>query len=319
VKALDRPMSVGMAGRPAGDLAASYEKCRHLHRAHGRTYYLATRLLPRWKRPHVHALYGFTRYTDDIVDRLDGDSAAERTARLRRWTDRFTAALAGLPVDDPVLPAVLHTIATFGLDRADFTAFLRSMEMDLTVTAYDTYQDLLDYMAGSAAAIGTMMLPILGAADVAAAREPARQLGLAFQLTNFVRDVREDLDRGRVYLPSEDLARFGVRRRDLRASVPTPAVRRLVAFEVDRARHHYRLAAPGIPMLAPSSQRCIRAAYRLYGGILDEVVRTDYDVLTRRAVVPNRRRLGVAAASLLTPTGRRVPLPGSPHREGGPP
>jgi len=183
-----------------GDLDASYEACRALHRQHGRTYYLATRLLPGWKRRHVHALYGFTRHTDNLVD--DAEScAAERETALREWTGQVTAAFAGGPVDDPVLPALLHTVAVFGLDPADFAAFLRSMTMDLTVGSYETYGDLLEYMEGSAAAIGSMMLPILGAWDPAQAREPARQLGLAFQLTNFIRDVGEDLDRGRVYLP----------------------------------------------------------------------------------------------------------------------
>ncbi|GAB3818742.1 hypothetical protein GCM10027605_71840 [Micromonospora zhanjiangensis] len=121
-------------------------------------------------------------------------------------------------MDDPLLPAVLHTIAVFDLDRADFAAFLRSMAMDLTVGSYAGYDDLLDYMEGSAAVIGTMMLPILGSSDPAAAREPARQLGFAFQLTNFIRDVAEDLDRGRTYLPDEDLAAFGVTRDDLVAA-----------------------------------------------------------------------------------------------------
>ena len=165
-------------------LAASYECCRRLHRAHGRTYYLATLLLPAWKRRHVHALYGFTRYTDDLVDEVTDSTVAQRAQRLRAWTARFTAALDGAAIDDPILPAIRHTIAVFGLERADFTAFLHSMAMDLTVAGYATYDDLLEYMDGSAAAIGTMMLPILGARDLAAAREPARQLGLAFQLTS---------------------------------------------------------------------------------------------------------------------------------------
>jgi 15-cis-phytoene synthase len=285
-----------------GSLAASYEHCRALHRAYGRTYYLATRLLPQWKRRHVHALYGFTRYTDEIVDSLtEGNSPADRAERLTDWTDRFTAALAGAPVDDPVLPAVLHTIATFDLDQADFAAFLQSMRLDLTVTEYPTYDDLLKYMAGSAAAIGTMMLPILGSRDLARAREPARQLGLAFQLTNFIRDVGEDLKRGRIYLPLKDLADFGVTPDDLRLGVATEPIRRLISYEVDRARRHYQLAAPGIALLAPGSRACIAAALRLYSGILDEVVRADYDVFRRRATVANWRRLAVAATSLLAP------------------
>lgn len=295
-------------------LAASYERCRALHRTYGRTYYLATRLLPRWKRRHVHALYGFTRYTDDIVDRVDGAPTDQRAQRLREWTDRFTAALAGTPVDDPVLPAVLHTIELFDLDLADFTAFLHSMAMDLTVTEYETYDDLLGYMDGSAAAIGGMMLPVLGAADRTTARHPARQLGYAFQLTNFIRDVREDLDRGRVYLPAKDLVDADVCVSDLRAGVVTAPVRRLIAGQVQRARELYAQAAAGIPMLEPRSQACIRVAYRLYGGILDEVVRAGYDVFSGRATVPRRRRLAVAAACLATPPGRAETwLPGAPR------
>lgn len=277
------------------DLAAAYERCRELHRRHGRTYYLATRLLPRWKRRHVHALYGFTRYADEIVD---GHDESRRAERLRHWSDSFLAGLHGAQVDDPLLPAVLHTIATFDLDRADFAAFLDSMAMDLTVTSYPTYADLLHYMAGSAAAIGTMMLPVLGASDLAAAREPARQLGLAFQLTNFIRDVAEDLGRGRTYLPDEDMARFGVTRADLAAAAAegaaTPPIQNLIEYEVTRARAHYAAAAPGVAMLEPASQACIRMAYRLYGGILDEVAAAGFDVFAGRAVVPRWRRAVLA-------------------------
>ncbi len=296
------------------DLAAAYEKCRELHRRHGKTYYLATRLLPAWKRRHVHALYGFTRYADEIVDRTELLLPAERAARLTAWSDRFVAGLHGHPVDDPLLPAVLHTIAVFDLDRADFASFLHSMAMDLTVTSYATYDDLLGYMEGSAAVIGTMMLPILGSSDPAAAREPARQLGLAFQLTNFIRDVAEDLDRGRTYLPDEDLAAFGLTRDDLLAArargAATPAIKRLVEYEVARAREHYAAAAPGVVLLSPASQACIRTAYQLYGGILDEIAAAGYDPFVRRAVVPDRRRAGVALRSLLTRAGTPVELPG---------
>jgi phytoene synthase len=292
------------------DLTGAYARCRDLHRTHGRTYYLATRLLPAWKRRHVHALYGFTRYADDIVDDTSVRSVPERRARLDAWSERFLAGLAGAPVTDPLLPAVLHTTRVFDIDRADFATFLRSMAMDLAVNRYATYADLLSYMDGSAAVIGTMMLPILGSVDPAAAREPARQLGLAFQLTNFIRDVAEDLDRGRVYLPQADLDRFGVTRDDLASAAAAgragPAIKELVAFEVERARRHYADAAAGIPLLEPSSQGCIRAAYCVYGAILIEIERQDFDVFARRAVVPTRKRLATAARCLVTRAGRPV-------------
>jgi 15-cis-phytoene synthase len=276
-------------------LSAAYERCRQLHARHGRTYYLATLLLPRWKRRHVHALYGFTRYADEIVDDLASTlDGAGQAAALDAWGRRFFAGLQGAPCDDPVLPAVLHTVRAFDLDLCDFEQFLHSMAMDLRTGGYRTYQDLCGYMEGSAAVIGTLMAPILESSDPPAAREHARQLGLAFQLTNFIRDVAEDLARGRVYLPAEDLERFGVRRADLAADQASPAVRELLAFEVTRARAHYRAAAPGIDLLAPSSRPCVRVAFDLYGGILDEVERAGYQVLDRRVRVPRHRRLGVA-------------------------
>src|SRR3954447_4588372 len=285
-------------------LAASYERCRELHRFHGRTYYLATRLLPEWKRRHVHALYGFTRYADEIVDRNQALPVAARAETLGDWSDRFLAGLAGEPVDDPLLPAVLHTIQVFGLDLDDFRKFLASMRMDLTVTDYATYADLLGYMEGSAAVIGTMMLPILDPVEPALAREPARQLGLAFQLTNFIRDVDEDLGLGRVYLPAEDLARFGVTRDDLEAArvagQASEKIKNLIRYEVARARSHYARAEPGIAMLAPASQACIGAAYRLYGGILGEVERMDHDVFRGRARVPGSRRIAVAVGVVVS-------------------
>jgi phytoene synthase len=297
----------------ASRLAEAYGRSRELHRRHGRSYYLATRILPAWKRRHVHALYGFTRYADDIVDDPDGATPVERARRLDEWAATFLAGLRGADVDDPLLPAVLHTIAVWRLDTRDFDKFLRSMSMDLSVTGYPTYDDLLEYMEGSAAVIGTMMLPILEPTDLSAAREPARQLGIAFQLTNFIRDVREDLDRGRIYLPEKDLGRFGVTRETLvdavASGVTPPEVIALVRYEVDRARAHYAAAVPGIALLRGASRACIRTAYRVYGGILDEVVRARYDVLPHRVSVPPLRRLGLAARGV---SGGRPGLPGDP-------
>ncbi|GAA2909775.1 phytoene/squalene synthase family protein [Streptosporangium fragile] len=280
-------------------LTASYERCRRLNARHGRSYYLATLLLPAWKRPHVHALYGFARYADEIVDSFT--MTGDRARALDDLSARLSAALAGGAVEDPVLPAFAQTVRSFGIDHGDIEAFLRSMRADLTVTRYATYDDLLGYMEGSAAVIGTMMLPVLeplpGMEE--RAREPARRLGLAFQLTNFLRDVAEDLVRGRIYLPLEDLDTFGVAAADLGRRAPTPALRDLLAFEIRRARGHYREALAGIDLLTPSSRPCIRAAYELYGGILDRIEAAGHDVLRRRAAVPRRQRLAIFARHLL--------------------
>ncbi len=280
---------------PSPTLTSAYERCRRLNARHGRSFYLATMLLPAWKRRHVHALYGLTRYADEIVDDLAATARVEdRAEALADFAARFFAALDGAPTNDPLLPAVVHTVRAFAIDREVFERFFRAMTMDLTVTSYRTYDDTLSYMEGSAAVIGEMTLPILEPLDEAA-REPARQLGFAFQLTNFLRDVGEDLARGRVYLPAEDLDRFGVTRDDLAAPRASAAVRALLEFEVARARAHYAAAEPGVELLAPSSRPCVRTAHTLYGGILHEIERADFEILRRRVAVSTRTRLGLFA------------------------
>jgi phytoene synthase len=206
-------------------LRAAYARCRRLHAQYGRTYYLATLLLPPWKRPYVHALYGFARYADDIVDT---GPAASRAAHFDAWAGQVLETLASGEVHhDEVTMALAHTLRRWDIPLAHVEAFLGSMAADLTVTHYRDHDDLKKYMYGSAAVIGLQMLPILGPlCDEAYPR--ARAMGEAFQLTNFIRDVAEDLGRGRVYLPASDLARFGVTRADLARTRTSRAVRELL-------------------------------------------------------------------------------------------
>ena len=275
-------------------LDASYARCRELNKAYGTTYYAATFVLPRVKRHHVHALYGFCRYADDIVDDLGPAPVDVREKALADFGERFFADLADGDSDDPVLKAVVHTVKAFGIHPGCFRRFLRSMTMDLTVATYDTFDDLLDYMDGSAAVIGEMMLPILEPSSPTAAPH-ARDLGIAFQLTNFLRDVSEDLDRGRVYLPQEDVRRFGASPAERRVS---ESWRELMRYEIARAREYYASADLGIPYLPSASARCIRAARRLYSAILDRIEAADYDVFTRRARVPSWRKALVVSQSI---------------------
>jgi 15-cis-phytoene synthase len=276
-------------------LEESYARCRALNKAYGTTYYAATFLLPRVKRHHVHALYGFCRHADDVVDDLGPAPVEQREQALSDLEGRFFADLDRGDSDDEVLKAVVHTVRAFDINPDCFRRFLRSMTMDLTVTSYDTFEDLLDYMDGSAAVIGEMMLPILEPRSAEAVNH-ARDLGIAFQLTNFLRDVGEDLDRGRVYVPQEDLARFGA---DPWRREATPEWRALIAFEIHRTREYYASADRGLPMLPPSSARCIRAARRMYSEILDRIELAGGDVFSTRARVPNRRKAFVVGKSVL--------------------
>ncbi len=286
-------------------LRAAYATCRALNAAHGRTYFLATRLLPAARRPGVHALYGFARYADEIVDDLDDDRpVAAKAVQLDGLTADMEAAFDGAPAVHPVLAALADTVRRYDIDRRHFADFMVSMRMDTTVTEYATFDDLGVYVHGSAAVIGLQMLPILGTrVPRAEAEPPAAALGVAFQLTNFLRDVGEDLDRGRVYLPADELAAFGVDRELLswcrRTRTSDPRVRRALAHLVARTRGTYRRARPGIDMLEPVSRACVGCAFTLYQGILDEIERADYDdVLHRRVSVPNRRRAAVALPGL---------------------
>ena len=275
-------------------LRASYERCRVLNAAHGKTYYLATLLLPPAKRPYVHALYGFARYADEIVDDLASTlTDEEKAAWLEDWGSQFLADLERGESSDPVCMAVVDTVRRWGIPTDHFVAFLTSMRMDLTVAEYATYDDLYLYVYGSAAVIGLQMVPILEPL-APQAYDRAMELGVAFQLANFIRDVGEDLDRGRVYLPLAELAQFDVTRADLERRVATPAIKDALRFQIARVRELEESSRPGIELLAPSSRPCIDAARELYCGIVDEVERLDFEVFQRRATVPMRRRLAVA-------------------------
>lgn len=272
-------------------LPDAYATARRLHRSHGRSYYLATRLLPSYKRPAVHALYGFARWCDEIVDDLGSTLTPDEKARELETFVRTT--LDGSNEHD-VAVALRDTMARWRIPAEHVKAFLRSMQMDLTTSHYKTYEDLLGYTYGSAAVIGLQMLPVLEAVVPLPVAAPyAADLGLAFQLTNFLRDVGEDLRRDRVYLPLEDLEAFGVTVEQLRAGVVDGPFRRLMQFEIARTREVYRTAAQGIRLLHPTSRRCITLALRLYGGILDAVEQADYQVLDRRVGVGLARRAGM--------------------------
>ncbi|SDR75398.1 phytoene synthase [Friedmanniella luteola] len=311
----------GQAGREAL-LQEGYRRAAGLTWRYGTTYYWGAALLPKARRRHVHAVYALCRLADDIVDDqavVDRGDTVATGAALEAFADRFrtavTAEEAGDPTgDDPVMAAVAATVVACGIDRECFDRFFGAMAMDLTTSRYETWDDLCGYMEGSAAVIGEMMLPVLEPTSPMA-QEPARALGLAFQLTNFLRDVDEDLDRGRVYVPQEDLRRFGV---DLTAADgsgrrATPQWRAFLAFQIARNRELYALADTGIALLPGRSARCVGAARVLYSQILERIEAADYDVFSTRARVPTWRKATTAARIMVAgpPTPPvRTALPG---------
>lgn len=287
------------AGITEPRLQAAYEVARTLNAEHGKTYYLATLLLPPAKRPFVHALYGFARYADEIVDNLSIDaSPAERARVLNEFEAQFRARMADDEPAHPVIEAMRHTMRLWHIPMAHVDAFMHSMRLDTHVKQYETYEDLHEYVYGSAAVIGLQMVPILGGTD-SRAFDAAMDLGIAFQLANFIRDVGEDLQRGRIYLPMSELRTHGVTREVLEQRITTATIKQALQEQIARVRMLQQRAEDGITLLDRDSQPCIRAASILYCGIVDAVEAIDYDVLNRRAAVSMPRRLSVAGAAWL--------------------
>jgi 15-cis-phytoene synthase len=216
--------------------------------------------------------------------------------RINAFAESFRSSLAAGDSTDPVMAAVIHTVISCGIDPECLDRFFSARAMDLTTTSYETWEDLCIYMEGSAAVIGEMMLPVLKPISQTA-MAPARSLGLAFQLTNFLRDVDEDLDRGRVYLPQDDLRIFDV---DLERREATPQWRAFMAYEIERNRALYSFADTGIAMLPPRSARCVGTARVLYAQILDQIELNGYDVFSGRAQVPIWGKAATAACMMVT-------------------
>jgi phytoene synthase len=281
----------------AQQLDAAYRHCAAIAARHGKSYHLATRLLTADRRPAVHALYAAARTADDLVDLPGPDPAGD----LGNWSRAVLADLDAGWSADPVRLALVDTYRRYDIPVEHLVDFLAAMTSDLGVTGYADLAALDRYMWGSAAVIGLQVLPVIGTAPGvprAEAGPHAIALGEAFQLTNFLRDVAEDADRGRVYLPADLLAAHGVTRQQLVERRHDARFVALMREMVAITRRRYDDAAPGTALLAPESRDCVRAATALYGGILTAIERADYRVLDRRVRVSRPRRLAVFARRL---------------------
>ncbi len=293
---LDPAGGVKLDGRLT--LAESYDLCRRVQRSHSKTYYFSTQLLPEDVRPHVHALYAFMRYADEIVDNPRETTPEEQLSSLEAFEEETLAAVAGERVANPVLRAYAATARERGIEPEHITAFMKSMKMDTSVFRYPAYGDLEEYTYGSAAIVGLMMCRAIGVTDERATPH-AEALGTAMQLTNFLRDVKEDWARGRVYLPLEDLNRFGYTEEELGRGVVDERFVALMRFEVSRARKLYRVADEGMRYIPRGRRYPVIVARRLYEAILGRIEAQGYDVFSQRAQTSLPHKLGVAVACAL--------------------
>jgi len=271
-------------------LTESYRYCTHLSRTQARNFYYSFLCLPPEKRASMCAIYAFMRYSDDISD----DGGAERVSRMEAWRAALDAGFEGDYGDDPILPAFHDTVRRHAIPRRYFHELIDGAMMDLAPRRYETFTDTYDYCYHVASVVGLVCIHVFGFRDPRAT-EYAEYNGIAFQLTNILRDLREDAEMGRVYLPQEDLRRFGYPEADLRTGVQNEAFLALMRFEVERAREYYRKAEPLTALIDADSRPCLRAMQQIYGGILERIVAQDYRVLSRRARVPTWKKLSIAA------------------------
>jgi phytoene synthase len=284
-------------------LAAAYAVCRHITRSAARNFYYGFLVLPRERRDALSAVYAFMRHSDDLSDD-PGLTRRERQDKLTEWRDALHRVVAGEPTDDPVLLAVGDAQRRFNLPLELFDRLVAGTAMDVTplpgeVIRYHTFDDLRRYCYHVASVVGLICIKIFGYRDPAA-EALAEQCGLAFQLTNIIRDVKEDAAMGRVYLPEEDLERFGRSAAELdptrsQNGFDAAGFRPLLEFEAKRARQLYRAAEQLLPLIDEESRPALWVLVEIYRRLLDEIAARGYDVFTEKIRLSRREKLGVLA------------------------
>jgi len=289
VRFVDAFRTEEMSARTADEtvaLAADYARCARITRQASSNFYYAFMLLPLERRRALYAVYAFCRFVDDIAD---DDSITDPAAMLARWRDELDNVFAGTPTR-PVSRALAENTARFNIPRRYFEEVIDGVEMDLSQRRYETFDELSLYCRRVASAVGLICIEIFGYSNPAS-RLYAEKLGLAFQLTNIIRDVREDAGRGRIYLPLEDLRRFGVAESELLDGVYNDRFRALMAFEASRARSFYREAADALPSEDRPSMLSAEAMRLIYSALLEQIVRSEYRVFDRRHRLSTPRKL----------------------------
>lgn len=275
-------------------LNRSYAYCEQLARREAGNFYHGFRLLPRDQRRAMCALYAFLRLTDDLTDQPG--PVTEKRALLEDWRSRWRAALAGEP-SHPVHAALCHAVRKFHIPHAYLEEAITGVGMDLERCAYETFADLYPYCYRVASVVGLCCIHIWGFTDPRAEKY-AEAAGIAFQLTNILRDLKEDAERGRVYLPREDLQRFQYTEEDLRHGVRDERFRALMRFQSERAAGYYEASRPLAELLSPAGRAIFLVMAGTYRSLLDAIVRSDYDVFSQRVTVRKGRKLGLVARAI---------------------
>ncbi|HUR98295.1 MAG TPA: phytoene/squalene synthase family protein [Pyrinomonadaceae bacterium] len=279
-------------------LRAGFEECREITRRYGTSFYFATQFFPEETRNGIYAVYAFARIPDEIVDDPFNRDRDDAIRRLEDWRQGWLTAMDAGGAEDRVMNAIVHAFRKYKISAEVGEAFLRSMFMDEDKSEYENYAELEEYMYGSAGVIGLMVTRVVGF-ESEDAFPFAIKLGYAFQLTNFLRDIREDCDElGRVYMPKDELARFGLSREDICAHIRDDRFLAFMKFQIDRNREIYREALPGIKLLNWRGRLAVRVSYVLYKAILNEIERANYNVFAGRVRTNYQQKLALSIKAL---------------------
>ncbi len=292
-------------------LSMAYSVCRGVTRSQARNFYWAFLALPRTKRNALYAVYAFMRHADDLSD-APGFSADQRRERLLHWAEALHRAVAGERTDDPVILALADTQARFKIPLDLFDRLVYGTAMDLQfdevqvgvpLAPYQTFEELFQYCYHVASVVGLVCIHIFGYRDPRA-EELAVRTGIAFQLTNIIRDVKEDAAMGRIYLPREDLERFGRTSAELAAGrtqngTQTAAFRPLLEFEASRARAYYAAADELIPLVDEDSAGCLWALVEIYRRLLQRIAERQYDVFSEKISLSVMEKMGILGKGIL--------------------
>jgi phytoene synthase len=280
-------------------VAESYAFCENVARREAKNFYYSFLLLNRPERNAMCAMYAFMRYCDDLSD---DESVTDRAPAIARWKDDLLSALSGSAPEHAMWPAFMDAVERYKIPHVYFFEMIEGVSSDLEPREIQTFEELYDYCYHVASVVGLTIVHIFGfepGSDREQALKLAEKCGIAFQLTNILRDVREDAGKQRIYLPAEDLQRFGVRKEDLEAPAVNEKLRSLLRFEAERARGYYRDSAPLIQMVSPDSRSSLRALIGIYSRLLDKIEEADFEVLSQRVRIPTVEKLWVLGRSML--------------------
>jgi phytoene synthase len=280
-------------------LLKGFEECKIITKKYGTSYFFATQFFPQETRKAIYAIYAFARIPDEIVDDPNAKDKKVVLEKLNKWRTDWIQSMEEGQSDDPILAAIVETFNKYQIPIEDGEAFLKSMFMDEEKSEYKNYSELEEYMYGSAGVIGLMVTRIVGYSSDAAFQY-ALKLGYAFQLTNFLRDIREDYENlGRIYMPLDELAKFDLEKKDIKEQITDQRFVDFMKFQISRNKQIYRESLPGIPLLKWKGRLAVRISFVLYKAILTEIERKNYNVYRGRVRTNFRQKVFLSLKALV--------------------